>query len=100
MYDPDPNLTRELEVYAAEHPAFSVRVYFLVYEGSVEERCYLASVEQERHAFRQLIEHKSLMAETDIAASAAAVGGSDTAVRRQKKKTSSATRLSPTPART
>ena len=94
MYDPDPNLTRELEVYAAEHSEFSVRVYFLVYEGSVEERCYLASVEQERHAFRQLIEHKSLMAETDVAASAVAVGGSETAARRQNKKTSSATAAS------
>ena len=64
MYDADPALTRELEVYAADQADLRVRVYFLVYDGSVEERYYLSEVEQERNAFRQLIQHKSHMART------------------------------------
>ena len=65
MYDANPTLTRQLELYAAARPNKVIRVYFLVYEGSVEERRYLDDVERERSAFQRLIEHKSLMTGTD-----------------------------------
>ena len=65
MYDANPTLTRQLELYAASRPDKALRVYFLVYEGSVEERRYLENIEEERKAFQRLIEHKSLMTGID-----------------------------------
>jgi DNA excision repair protein ERCC-4 len=65
MYDANPTLTRQLELYATARPNKTIRVYFLVYEGSMEERTYLDDIKQERSAFQKLIEHKSLMTGTD-----------------------------------
>ena len=65
MYDANPTLTRQLEMYAASRPGRALRIYFLVYEGSVEERSYLEDIELERKAFQQLIEHKSMMMGTE-----------------------------------
>ncbi|KAM3586780.1 DNA repair protein RAD16 [Umbelopsis sp. WA50703] len=62
MYDPDPAFVRRVEVYRASHPEREIRVYFMVYDNSVEEQRYLSSIRQEKEAFEKLIREKSIMA--------------------------------------
>lgn len=59
MYDPDIGFIRNLEVYKAENPEIPLRVYFCIYENSVEEQIYLQSLKQEQENFKQLIQLKS-----------------------------------------
>ena len=61
LYDPDPESVRELEVFKALYPACLRRVYFMCYEGSLEEHRFKADVDRETRAFRSLIEKKSSM---------------------------------------
>lgn len=42
-------------MYKAERPGVPCRVYFLVYDNSLEEQRYMASLRRERQAFEQLI---------------------------------------------
>ena len=58
VYEPVPEVIRALEVYANQHPHLCVRVYFMIYEGSIEEQKYLSSLKEERAAFLNLIDFK------------------------------------------
>lgn len=60
MYDPDPTFVRCIEVYKACHPGKQVRVYFTVYDNSVEEQLYLSALRREKDAFTRLIQTKSV----------------------------------------
>jgi DNA excision repair protein ERCC-4 len=62
MYDPDASFIRELEVYQATRPDVPVKVYFLVYDTSLEEQKYLSSIKRESAAFENLIRTKQHMA--------------------------------------
>ncbi|CAO3621855.1 unnamed protein product [Cunninghamella blakesleeana] len=62
MYDPDPSFIRRIEVYRAYNPSLKVRVYFMVYDNSVEEQKYLSLIRKEKEAFEKLIREKSVMA--------------------------------------
>eukprot|EP01138_Halocafeteria_seosinensis_P013563 gb/GECG01013852.1/.p1 GENE.gb/GECG01013852.1/~~gb/GECG01013852.1/.p1 ORF type:complete len:907 (+),score=108.72 gb/GECG01013852.1/:1-2721(+) len=62
LYDPTPSFVRLIEVYKAEVLGIRpLRVYFLLYEKSVEEHCYLASLRTEQEAFEKLIQTKAHM---------------------------------------
>jgi len=60
MYDPDPTFVRCVEVYKTCHPGKQVRVYFTIYDNSVEEQLYLSSLRREKDAFTKLIRDKSV----------------------------------------
>ncbi|KAL4235664.1 DNA repair endonuclease XPF [Mactra antiquata] len=61
LYDPDLEFVRQLEVYRASNPSTPLRVYFLMYTGSVEEQRYLTSVRKENETFEYLIREKATM---------------------------------------
>jgi hypothetical protein len=61
IYDPDITLTRQVEVYQAQNPNISVRVYLLLHDDSVEEQRYLTALQGENTAFEQLIKAKAHM---------------------------------------
>lgn len=61
MYDLDMSFVRRLEVYRSSHPGVGLRVYFLIYSGSVEEQMYLASMRKEKDAFETLIKERATM---------------------------------------
>ncbi|KAK3599865.1 hypothetical protein CHS0354_022437 [Potamilus streckersoni] len=61
LYDPDMDFVRQLEVYRASNPGQPLRVYFLMYTGSVEEQKYLTTLRKEKEAFEYLIKEKSTM---------------------------------------
>lgn len=60
MYDPDPTFVRCIEVYKASYPGKQVRVYFTVYDNSVEEQLYLSALRREKDAFTKLIRDKAV----------------------------------------
>ncbi|KAG1143281.1 hypothetical protein G6F37_006756 [Rhizopus arrhizus] len=62
MYDPSPAFVRQVEVYRAKHPTVQIRVYFMLYENSVEEQNYLSLIKKEKESFEKLIHEKSVMA--------------------------------------
>ncbi|KAI9476071.1 MAG: hypothetical protein EXX96DRAFT_575678, partial [Benjaminiella poitrasii] len=62
LFDPNPAFIRQIEVYRARHPSVDVRVYFMVYEDSVEEQNYLSLIRKEKESFERLIHEKSVMA--------------------------------------
>lgn len=64
MYEPDPAFIRRVEVYRSSHTDRNVRVYFLYYKESVEERRFLSALRREKDAFTQLIRERSTMAVT------------------------------------
>lgn len=61
LYDADMSLVRQLEVYKASRPGKPLRVYFMMYKGSVEEQRYLTTLRREKEAFEYLIREKSTM---------------------------------------
>ncbi|KAJ1972663.1 DNA repair protein RAD16 [Dimargaris verticillata] len=61
LYDPNPMFIRQLEVFQTTHPGHPLRVYFLVYENSVEEQLYLSAVRKEKDAYEKLVHEKSVM---------------------------------------
>lgn len=61
LYDADMQFVRELEVYKASKPGRPLRVYFVMYTGSVEEQRYLTTLRKEKEAFEYLISEKSTM---------------------------------------
>ncbi|CAJ0840530.1 12155_t:CDS:10, partial [Entrophospora sp. SA101] len=61
MYHPDQGFIRRLEVFKARNPELSCKVYFMIYENSVEEQRYLSSIRREKEAFEKLIREKSMM---------------------------------------
>ncbi|CAD6905668.1 unnamed protein product [Tilletia controversa] len=62
MYDADLAFIRRVEVYRTSSPGVGVRVYFLMYQNSVEEQRYLSSLRREKDAFEKLIKEKAGMA--------------------------------------
>ncbi|ORX93909.1 DNA repair endonuclease XPF [Basidiobolus meristosporus CBS 931.73] len=62
MYDPNPTFIRQTEVFKALHPDSMLRVYFFIYDNSVEEQRYLSLIRKEKDAFERLIHEKSIMA--------------------------------------
>ncbi|CAM9326759.1 unnamed protein product [Phaeothamnion confervicola] len=63
MYDPSLEMIRELEGGGGRGGCGlrRLRVYFLLYEDSVEESRYLTALDREKRAFESLIEQKSHM---------------------------------------
>ncbi|KAJ3298748.1 hypothetical protein HK104_010313 [Borealophlyctis nickersoniae] len=62
MYDPDVGFVRRVEVFKAQNPHCPLKVYFMVYDNSVEEQRYLSQIRKEKSAFEKLIREKSIMA--------------------------------------
>ena len=60
LYSPDITLVRRIEVFKALFPSKQLKVYFLVYDNSVEEQQYLTTLTKEKSAFQQLIEKKGV----------------------------------------
>jgi DNA excision repair protein ERCC-4 len=60
VFDPNPGFVRQIEVYRAAHPTVDIRVYFMMYENSVEEQNYLSLIRKEKVAFEKLIHEKSV----------------------------------------
>ncbi|CAL1528126.1 unnamed protein product [Lymnaea stagnalis] len=65
LYDADMSLVRQLEVFKAKRPGKPLRVYFLMYKGSVEEQRYLTTLRKEKEAFEYLIREKATMVISD-----------------------------------
>ncbi|OBZ86984.1 DNA repair protein rad16 [Choanephora cucurbitarum] len=61
MFDPHPAFIRQVEVYRALHPSIEIKVYFMLYENSVEEQNYLSLIKKEKESFERLIHEKSIM---------------------------------------
>ncbi|KAK9309706.1 hypothetical protein QLX08_000705 [Tetragonisca angustula] len=61
MYVADISAVRQIEVYQNNNPSIDLKVYFLIYEGSVEEQEYLTSLRREKEAFHLLINAKTTM---------------------------------------
>lgn len=60
MYEPDAAFIRRVEVYRSSHGDRNVRVYFMYYGDSVEERRYLDAVRKEKDAFTKLIRERGV----------------------------------------
>ena len=61
LYDSSIEFVRQLEVFKASQPGKPLRVYFLMFDGSVEEQCFLTALQKEKQAFENLIRQKSEM---------------------------------------
>eukprot|EP00624_Nannochloropsis_granulata_P000398 evm.model.NODE_115_length_3460_cov_26.111561.2 len=62
LYDPDAQFVREVEVHQARRPmSETLKVYFTVYEKSVEEQRYLSALTREKEAFERLVQEKKHM---------------------------------------
>lgn len=59
IYDPNIQVTREIEVYHAQYPEIPLRVYDLQFENSIEEQKNLASLKREQESFSSLIHEKA-----------------------------------------
>ncbi|RIA94468.1 hypothetical protein C1645_796494 [Glomus cerebriforme] len=62
IYHPDQAFVRRVEVYRTLHPDISCKVFFMMYENSIEEQKYLSAIRKEKDAFEKLIREKSIMA--------------------------------------
>jgi len=67
LYDAEPSFIRALEIYASSFPTPKMdqnrlRVFFLLFEESSEEKLFVSSLEREQNAFEKLIQHKKSMA--------------------------------------
>lgn len=62
LYDADVAFIRAVEIYSALHcTKKAVRVFFLVFEASAEEKTFAKALEREKNAFERLIQHKKTM---------------------------------------
>lgn len=61
VFDASVRMVRQIEAYRAERPGAALRVYFLSYADSAEQRKYRASVQREKDAFEKLIRAKQTM---------------------------------------
>ena len=63
LVDAEISFIRALEVYSAlsKIPKDPLRVYFLIFEASAEEKTFMNALEREQTAFEKLIEHKKRM---------------------------------------
>lgn len=60
LYVADIGTVRQLEVYQNNNPSLNLKVFFLIYGGSVEEQEYLTSLRREKEAFHSLINTKTV----------------------------------------
>ncbi|XP_076270199.1 DNA repair endonuclease XPF mei-9 isoform X1 [Rhynchophorus ferrugineus] len=62
MYHSNITATREIEMYEAHRQENNrLKIYYLIYAGTVEEQAYLTSLRREKEAFEYLIETKAKM---------------------------------------
>ena len=61
LYDCDMTFVRQVEAFQAANTDLAIRVYFLLYKGSVEEQAYLTTLRREKTAFESLIKAKTEM---------------------------------------
>ena len=61
MIDADLSFIRRVELFKATHPKVPVKVYFMVYDNSIEERKYLTQIRKEKDSFEKLINQKGNM---------------------------------------
>lgn len=61
LYDPEPAITRQVELYKAQRPGLPCRIYLLRYEDSVEMDKFQAAIAREKSAFESLIKSKEIM---------------------------------------
>lgn len=47
-------------MYRSTNPGLGVRVYFMIYQDSVEEQKYLSGLRKEKDAFERLIREKAV----------------------------------------
>ncbi|BET02202.1 ERHypothetical proteinypothetical protein [Nesidiocoris tenuis] len=66
MYDTDVTTIRQIEIYQRAHADNIIKVFFLIYGGSVEEQVYLSSLKQEKAAFEKLIMEKKVLVMGDV----------------------------------
>ncbi|CAG8681451.1 22521_t:CDS:10 [Rhizophagus irregularis] len=62
IYHPDQAFVRRVEVYRTFYPDLPCKVFFMMYENSIEEQKYLSVIRKEKDAFEKLIREKSIMA--------------------------------------
>jgi DNA excision repair protein ERCC-4 len=63
LYDFDVRFVRSVEVHCAMNPMDEgrLKVYFLMFEASSEQKVFLKALEREKSAFERLINHKKTM---------------------------------------
>eukprot|EP00536_Pseudo-nitzschia_multiseries_P018826 jgi/Psemu1/230429/e_gw1.3188.4.1 len=64
LYDFDVSFVRSVEIFAALNPlnkADCLKVYFLMFAASSEQKVFLKALEREQSAFEKLIHHKKTM---------------------------------------
>jgi DNA excision repair protein ERCC-4 len=63
LYDAEPSFIRSIEIHSActDPKLDAMRVYFMLFEASAEEKNYLKALEREQNAFERLIQHKKSM---------------------------------------
>lgn len=63
LYDADVSFVRSIEIHSSLHdPAMDqLRVYFMIFEASAEEKMFMKALEREQNAFERLIHHKKTM---------------------------------------
>ena len=66
LYDFDITFVRNIEIYSSlRGPNESLKVYFLMFQGSAEQKVFSSSIEREQSAFERLIHHKVSCHSTD-----------------------------------
>lgn len=53
-------MANDAQVYKSSNPDIDIRLYFLLYNASVEEQRYLSGLRKEKDAFERLIREKSV----------------------------------------
>jgi len=62
LYDVDLAFVRAIEIFSAIRASESpLKVYFLIFKASAEEKSFLKTLEREKEAFEKLIHHKKTM---------------------------------------
>lgn len=66
LYDADVSFVRAVEIHSSLQPDDQerIRVYFMLFEASAEEKKFRKALEREQNAFERLIHHKKIMAPT------------------------------------
>ncbi len=64
LFDPDLAAVRLCELFRARRPGEALRLYFLIYESSVEEQKFKADARREREAFETLVRTQAVRPST------------------------------------
>eukprot|EP01080_Neovahlkampfia_damariscottae_P001747 gene1747-516_t len=59
LYEPEISIIRKIEIFKAKNPGFPLRIYFMMYEGSIEEETYRNATNKEVDNFKILIDKKA-----------------------------------------